>query len=179
MSTTPGQQRTEPGTPRRPPRPPRGPLSVAVYLALLVVGLFEGLIGSFEYAQGPAPLASLGFCALIVATCLLAGWGMRSFAAAVLPAVGWIAASFVLSMPAAGGSVIITNTTAGKWYLYGGALSAAIGVGAAFVFWVRAQPPPRLRTPEMPEIILKPEPRLESNAKLWNFREGLVIRTDN
>jgi hypothetical protein len=31
-------------------------------------------------------------------------------------------------MPTAAGSVIVTNTTAGTWYLYGGAASAGLAV---------------------------------------------------
>ena len=45
---------------------------------------------------------------------------MGSVSGALVPAVGWILASFVLSMPVSSGSVIIANTAAGKWYLYGG-----------------------------------------------------------
>jgi hypothetical protein len=74
---------------------------------------------------------------------VLSGWGTRSFAGALIPAVGWIIASFALSMPSAHGSVIITNTTAGKWYLYGGALAAAAGATTAFVAWARAHSRPR------------------------------------
>ena len=42
-------------------------------------------------------------------------------------------ASFALTMPTASGSVIVTDTTAGKWYLYGGAASAGLGVVLTFV----------------------------------------------
>ena len=60
----------------------------------------------------------------------------------LLPAVGWFVASFVLSMPRGNGSVIIANTAAGKWYLYGGSLAAVAGVAAAFVLWARTRPRP-------------------------------------
>ena len=36
-------------------------------------------------------------------------------------------------MPVSGGSVIIANTAAGKWYLYGGTASALAGVLVSFV----------------------------------------------
>ena len=65
---------------------------------------------------------------------------MRSLAGALVPAVGWILVSFLLAMPDAGGSVIITGTTAGEWYLYGGAISATIGVAGAFALWIRRMP---------------------------------------
>jgi hypothetical protein len=42
-------------------------------------------------------------------------------------------------MPSSNGSVIIANTTAGKWYLYGGAIAATAGATTAFVAWARGQ----------------------------------------
>jgi hypothetical protein len=57
---------------------------------------------------------------------------MGSVMGGVLPAIGWLAVSFVLTLPTAAGSVIVTNTTAGEWYLYGGAACAAVGVVAGF-----------------------------------------------
>jgi hypothetical protein len=113
--------------------------SVGVYGVLFLLGLVEGMIGSFQYARtaGPVPVAALVCCAVILATCLLGAWAMRSVSGAVLPGMGWIIASFVLSMPAANGSVIITNTTPGKWYLYGGTLSVAVGVVLSFALLAR------------------------------------------
>ena len=93
----------------------------------------EGLLGSFEFPRGIAgvPAMALAFCVLAFATCVLAGAGMGSAVGALAPAVGWLAASLVLSLPTPGGSVIVTNSAAGKWYLYGGTVSAALGVGLA------------------------------------------------
>jgi hypothetical protein len=101
----------------------------------------QGLMGSFQYGgmAGPVPVAAIGFCLLILATCLLAAWGMRSVGGALAAAIGWIVASFVLSMPMSNGSVIITNTAAGKWYLYGGTVSALAGVLGSLGGWIRAQ----------------------------------------
>jgi len=82
---------------------------------------------------GPVPVAAIICCAVILATCLLGAWATRSASGAVLPGMGWILASFVLSMPVSNGSVIITSTTAGKWYLYGGTLCVAAGVVASFI----------------------------------------------
>jgi hypothetical protein len=117
-------------------------LTVGVYGALFVLGAVEGVIGSFQYSRtaGSVPLAAIAFCAGILVTCLLAAWGMRSASGALMPAAGWIIASFVLSMPASNGSVIITNTTPGKWYLYGGTVSVLIGVAASFGSWIRTPP---------------------------------------
>jgi hypothetical protein len=112
------------------------------YGVLFVLGAVEGIMGSFGYSWmlGPVPAAALGWCVALLATCLLAGWAMRSLAGALVPAVGWILVSFLLAMPDAGGSVIITGTTAGEWYLYGGAVSATIGVAGAFALWIRGMP---------------------------------------
>ena len=116
--------------------------AVAVYGALVVLGAVEGLIGSFQYSHvaGPVPLAALVSCLVILATCLLASWAVRSVTGALMPAFGWILASFVLSLPASNGSVIITNTAAGKWYLYGGTLSTVVGVAVSFAGFARVRP---------------------------------------
>ena len=117
----------------------RSLVSVGVYAALFLLGLVEGMIGSFQYSRvaGGVPAAALACCAAILATCLLAAWGMRSVSGAIMPGMGWIIASFVLSMPVSNGSVIITATTPGKWYLYGGTLSVAVGVVLSFAGMAR------------------------------------------
>ncbi len=119
-------------------------LTGAAYAALFLAGVVEGLFGSFQYSRN-APLGAIVFCVVLLATCLLGGWAMRSVGGALCPAIGWFLASFVLSMPVSSGSVIITNTAAGKWYLYGGSLAAIIGAAAAFILWARAHPGRRSR----------------------------------
>ena len=111
-------------------------VTVAANTALFLVGAVEGLIGSFQYSRS-APAGAIGFCLLLLATCLLGAWAMRSVSGALWPAVGWILASYVLSMPVSGGSVIIADTSAGKWYLYGGAVSALAGIALSLGGWVR------------------------------------------
>src|SRR5208337_3549854 len=95
------------------------------YLALFVLGATQGLIGSFQYGRSPVPLIAIVLVLILFATCVLAGWRMRTYAAGILPALGWIVASFILAMPRPNGSVIISATSAGEVYLYGGALAAA------------------------------------------------------
>jgi Family of unknown function (DUF6113) len=123
----------------------REPGVAAAYAALFVLGVMEGLIGCFQfsYSLGPVPVASLAFCALLLVTCVAGAAGMRTAMGGVLPAIGWMAASFVLTLPTAAGSVIVTNTSAGKWYLYGGAACAATGIVASF----RWRRPARSRWP--------------------------------
>src|SRR5438105_5134471 len=102
------------GTTRK--REPQWPVTVGVYGMLFLFGAVQGLIGSFQYsrASGPVPVAALICCAVILATCVLAAWATRSVSGAVLPGIGWILASFLLSMPASNGSVMMT-TKAGEW----------------------------------------------------------------
>jgi hypothetical protein len=108
--------------------------AVAAYAALFVLGVLQGLVGCFHFSHtlGSVPAASLLFCALILVTCVAGAAGMGTPMGGVLPAIGWLTVSFVLTLPTAAGSVIVTNTTAGEWYLYGGAACAAVGVVAGF-----------------------------------------------
>jgi hypothetical protein len=81
---------------------------------------------------------------VIFLTCVLGAWGTRSITGAVLPAAGWILTSFLISTgDPARGTVIITATQAGEWYLYGGVVAVLGAVGAAWIF-SRGTPP---RTP--------------------------------
>ena len=116
-------------------RDPQWPVTVGVYSMLFLFGAVQGLIGSFQYSRASqsVPVAALICCVVILATCLLAAWATRSVSGAVLPGIGWIIASFVLSMPVSNGSVIITSTTPGQWYLYGGTLSVAAAVVGSFI----------------------------------------------
>jgi len=112
----------------------RGRGAVAAYVALFLLGIMQGLIGCFQFGHSLAgvPVMSLAFCALLLVTCVAGAVGMGTALGGVLPAIGWMATSFVLTLPTAAGSVIVTNTTAGKWYLYGGAACAAMGIVASF-----------------------------------------------
>jgi hypothetical protein len=119
----------------------RWPAVAGCYGVLFLLGVVEGTIGSFQYGRllaGSVPFAAGAFCVAILLTCLFGGWGMRSVAGALMPAIGWILASFVLSMPVASGSVVITNTTPGKWYLYGGTVAVLVGVALSFGLSLRA-----------------------------------------
>ena len=118
---------------------PRALLTGIGYLALFVLGVVQGLIGSFQYGRSPAPFVAIGFPLVLIATCVLAGWGLRTYSAGILPALGWVIASFILAMPRPNGSVIIEGGSAGEWYLYGGALAAAAGAVVSFFTWIRTR----------------------------------------
>jgi hypothetical protein len=112
-------------------------VTVAAYVALLLLGALIGLIGTFHYGQGPVPLAAVLFDLAILAACVLGSVGMRSVLGGVLPAAGWLAVTLVLSSNSAGGSVIVTDTSAGKWFLFGGAICAAAGGVYSVAVWSR------------------------------------------
>ena len=108
-------------------------LSAAVYVVIFVLGAVQGLVGSFQYSQSPEPLVAIGLDIVILATCVLAGWGMKSFGATLAAGGGWLIASFIMAMGTHGGSIIITNTAAGEWYLYGGTLAVLVGSLATLI----------------------------------------------
>jgi Family of unknown function (DUF6113) len=112
-------------------------VTVGAYVALFLLGLLQGLIGTFQYSRGPAPLAAILFDLGILATCVLGSRGMRSALGGVLPAAGWFVMTLLLSSVSAGGSVLITDTSAGRWFLFGGAVCAAAGGVYAFAMWSR------------------------------------------
>jgi hypothetical protein len=115
-------------------------LTTVTYLALFGFGLAQGLVGSFYYGAGPAPLAAVGFDAAILATCLLGAWGTQHALGGFTAAVGWFIATFVLASGTSGGSVIITASSPGEVFLFGGAVGAMIGVVAGYTLWARRRP---------------------------------------
>jgi hypothetical protein len=119
-----------------------GPLVVVGgYCMLLLFGALLGLIGCFQYSRalGSFPVGAVAFAVAIGVTCVLGAWGMHRPLGGLMPAVGWFITSFVLAMGTPGGSVVITNTSAGKWYLFGGSACAAAGVVIGFVVWSPAR----------------------------------------
>ncbi len=110
---------------------------------LFLLGAAESVVGCFFYSSGPTPIAALLFALAMLGTCLLGGWGMRRPAGALAAALGWFAASFILATGTSGGSVVITSTAAGEWFLFGGAGCVVAGTIAAFVLWSRAAAPRR------------------------------------
>jgi hypothetical protein len=135
------ESRSAPGAPTRAPASRRdGFVTGGAYGLLLVLGALEGLIGSFAYSSwsiGSFPAAALLLCVILVVTCVFGAWGMTSVGGALIPAVGWIIASFVLDSPSQQGSVVVAAIPSGEWYLYGGAVSALLGIAVAFALWLR------------------------------------------
>ena len=107
----------------RPPALGGGPVvKAAAYVVLFLLGAVQALIGTFQYGRGPGSLLAICFALVILATSLLGAWGMRTATGGVLPAAGWYLVVIVLGTSNAGGSVLVADTSAGKWFLFGGAI---------------------------------------------------------
>jgi hypothetical protein len=128
VDSVPGQQRSSPGDGGRL-------VAVAGYCVLLLLGVGEGMIGAFQYSRtlGSFPVAALAFAVGIGVTCVLGAWGMSRPLGGLMPAVGWFVAAFVLAMSTPGGSVVITGTSPGEWFLFGGGICALAGVVFSFL----------------------------------------------
>ena len=57
--------------------------SFAVYVVIFVLGVAQGVIGSFQYGQPPVPLIAILLDVTIFATCVLCGWGTMTFSGAL------------------------------------------------------------------------------------------------
>jgi hypothetical protein len=118
-------------------------VTAAGYVMLFVLGALQGIIGSFQYSQAPVPLIAIILVVIIFVTCAGCGWGIGTIGAGLLPAAGWILASFIISMPRPNGSVIIAASSAGEWYLYGGAVACVAGSVTTLFTRIRRSAPPR------------------------------------
>lgn len=116
-------------------RPADTALTVVTCVVLALFGMAQALVGAFFYGVGPAPVAAIGFDLAILATCLLGAWGLGRPLGGVLPAIGWFVVAFVLASGTGGGSVVITASTAGEWFLFGGAACATAGIVAVLTMW--------------------------------------------
>jgi len=110
-------------------------LTVLSYLALVLFGAAQAVLGAFFAGSALNAAAAVGFDAAIFATCVLGGWGLRSWAGAAAPAASWIVLALVLAFVPSGETVLITASSAGEWFLLGGAAGAAAGVLAARLAW--------------------------------------------
>jgi hypothetical protein len=136
VSSEPGEHDISAAGTGRPGRRERL-IGICAYIALFLFGLLQALIGCFQYGRGPAPLAAVGFDLAILATCVLGAQGMRTVLGGLMPGVGWFVAAFVLATGTQGGSVLITNMTAGEWFLFGGSACAAGGCLVSYVRWAK------------------------------------------
>ncbi|MEV5825846.1 DUF6113 family protein [Spirillospora sp. NPDC052242] len=105
-------------------------VSGLAYVMLAVLGAVYGLAGSFvqDWTVREVPVAALVLVAVLFALVRLAGWGMGGRTGAVIPALLWLVAVFVVSVLRPGGDVVLPQTVAGHVYLMGGLLAGVLGV---------------------------------------------------
>lgn len=105
--------------------------AVAGHVALLVLGLAVGVLGSFVHGVGPvaAPLGLLWAYAMTAAVLALGRLvtGGRSGAAAV--SGGVVLALLLLSAPRPEGDLVVTGSLVGYAWLLGGLVVCAVGIG--------------------------------------------------
>jgi hypothetical protein len=138
-----------------PPAPTSGPtpepaiLIGLVYGVLAVLGVLLGVIGSFEFSWQLAgvPVAAIFLSLVNLAAFRAAGWAMESKLGAVIPAALWMIILVVLSSRRPEGDLVVTGTTPGYVYMFGGAVAAL-----AAIVWTRSARPWMLTgVPRAPE----------------------------
>jgi hypothetical protein len=110
----------------------------AAYGVLGVLGMVLGVIGSFEFSweAGSVPVAALVLTAVNLAVFRSAGWAMESKLGAVVPAVFWLVVVLVLSSRRPEGDIVVTGTTPGYVFIFGGVVAAL-----AAISWTRSARP--------------------------------------
>jgi hypothetical protein len=132
------------------PAPESAFLTGLAYGVLAVLGVLLGVIGSFEFSWqfGSVPVAAILLSVVNLAAFRAAGWAMESKLGAVVPAVVWMIILVVLSSRRPEGDLVVTGTTPGYVYMFGGAVAAL-----AAIIWTRSARPWVLTgVPRAPEV---------------------------
>ncbi|WP_460354053.1 DUF6113 family protein [Actinoallomurus acanthiterrae] len=132
---------------------PQGPASEpglvtgAAYGALAVLGLFLGVVGSFEFSwtAGSVPVAAILLSLVEFAAFRFAGWGMSGRLGVAAIAVPWLIVVVLLSSRRPEGDLIVTGTTGGYVFIFGGAIAAVAAAVATRPArpWLPQGVPPR------------------------------------
>jgi hypothetical protein len=104
------------------------------YLLVLVAGVAAGVLGSFTFAytRGPLPVGLLVALCLCLAAFVASGLLLRSRAAAVVAAGGWLVSVGLLSMQRPEGDLIVPATTLGYSWLLVGTLVAGLSLAVPY-----------------------------------------------
>jgi hypothetical protein len=104
------------------------------YLLALVAGVTAGVVGSFTFAymRGPLPVGLLVALCLCLAAFVTSGLLLRSRAAAVVAAGGWLVSVGLLSMQRPEGDLIVPATTLGYCWLLVGTLVAGLSLALPY-----------------------------------------------
>jgi hypothetical protein len=116
------------------PQPARAPESAFLvgiaYGVLAVLGVLLGVIGSFEFSWeiGSVPVAAIALAVLNLVVFRAAGWAMESRLGAGVPAGLWMIVLILLSSRRPEGDLVVTGTTPGYVYMFGGAIAALVAI---------------------------------------------------
>jgi hypothetical protein len=104
------------------------------YLLALVAGVTAGVLGAFTFAymRGPLPVGLLVALSLCLAAFVTSGLLLRSRAAAVVAASGWLVSVGLLSMQRPEGDLIVPATTLGYCWLLVGTLVAGLSLAVPY-----------------------------------------------
>jgi hypothetical protein len=107
-----------------------GAVTGAAYGVLFLLGVVLGVVGGFEHSwyAGQVPIAALVWLVVLFAVPYAMGRLMGGKLGALVPAVGWLASSFLLATPQAAGDLAIAGDSSGFCYLYGGAVAVLVAV---------------------------------------------------
>lgn len=114
--------------------PAAGPLAGAVtgaaYGMLFLLGVVIGVVGAFQHSwyAGDLPVAALAWLVILFAVPYGMGRLIGGKSGAVVPAVGWLVASFPLANRLPAGDLAIAGDLSGFCYLYGGVVAMAAAV---------------------------------------------------
>jgi Family of unknown function (DUF6113) len=131
------EQTTDPYT-SPAPKPEPAILVGLAYGLLAVLGVLVGVIGSFEFdwATGSVPAAAIVLSLVNLGIFRAAGWAMESKLGAAVPALFWMIILFVLASKRPEGDLVVTGTSAGYTYMFGGAVAALVAIA-----WTRSARP--------------------------------------
>jgi hypothetical protein len=104
------------------------------YLVAVVAGVTAGVLGSFTFAytRGSLPLGLLVALCLCLAAFVASGLLLRSRAAAVVAASGWLVSVGLLSMQRPEGDLIVPATALGYCWLLVGTLVAGLSLAVPY-----------------------------------------------
>ena len=104
------------------------------YLLALVAGIAAAVLGSFTFAytRGPWPVGLLVALGLCLAVFVASGLLLKSRAAAVVAAGGWLVSVGWLSMKRPEGDLIVPATTLGYCWLLVGTLVAGLSLAVPY-----------------------------------------------
>jgi uncharacterized protein DUF6113 len=123
------EQWTGPHAPQEPSRE-SALLTGVAYGVLAVLGLVLGVITSYQFSWTLVgfPVAAVLLSVVEFAAFRLAGWAMESKLGAAALAVPWLIVVVLLSSRRPEGDLIVTGTTAGYVFIFGGSIAAVVAI---------------------------------------------------